>query len=426
MNRIGNRTVDKFEPNYTGPYCIKKVHADRVSYDLCDLEDPDQIIRAHHVQLKPWKDPPNYIVEYMARSPIFVSVSDEGGVDEPESGYRPSSLIVPIGHLSASSDSVSSSSSDSSDSSGPGSSSRRSRVRFQLDSVGVSDQDVSESSGFSGFSPRSILKPSRVTATGDDVRGIPIETAASPPAGDGLVASSFVEGVAPAVMPSWELSPIAKEPVIPVCSPGSSVVVDALAPVSSPSVSFQSSPIPSVSSSLRVDPPLSEPRSFDLSVLDDVRLLFEGASAELEGFFNFLSRTACDVQTLIGEDGPADFSGFAVSTPAEENRLVLRRRMAALRGEVEEMRVRFAQGRKQHRERCLELRRRISLGPGDVSHSFPDGLALPSPPHTRSRGRAQDLPHVQPRVLERRVVLGLVIGGMTGVVVNTVVNVHNL
>ena len=306
VNRIGNRTVDKFEPKYAGPYCIKEVHTNRVSYDLCDLDDPDQITKAHHVQLKPWIEPPKYIIEFMARSPIYGSVSEEGIVDDSEACYRPSRLVgnaldqasssvssesssSSVSRVSSGSSlsSVSSSSSDSSDS--PRTGIRRSRVRFQVDG---SVRDSSMSSSFSGFSPKPILKPSRALADGDDPRDDLLGNVVSPLAGSGLVASSFLEEVAPSV--SWDVSPIANAPVglqdsllpVPVDPVVSSHVTSTI-------TMYADSPLASADLAWRPRKvsPASAARFLDLSVLDDLHLLFEGASAELEDYFDRVSRT---------------------------------------------------------------------------------------------------------------------------------------
>ena len=92
-----------------------------------------------------------------------------------------------------------------------------------------------------------------------------------------------------------------------------------------------------------------------------------------------------------------DFSGFTPVTPVDRERRDI---LNVIRGDIEELRVRLAQSRKRHRERCVTLRRRISLGPGDRSTLHSNVPLVLSPPQTRSHGRAQELPWVQPSVLE--------------------------
>ena len=85
------------------------------------------------------------------------------------------------------------------------------KVRFRLDGNNGTTGD--SFSSFSDVSPKkSILKtPVNLTDTVDDLS----EGTLSPLAGNGLVASSFTEEIAPVILPtfadSWELSPISGE-----------------------------------------------------------------------------------------------------------------------------------------------------------------------------------------------------------------------
>ena len=59
IEKKGRLTVDKFRPKYEGPFIVSKVHRNGVTYEL--EGDDGSILRAHHSQLRQWKDPPNYI-----------------------------------------------------------------------------------------------------------------------------------------------------------------------------------------------------------------------------------------------------------------------------------------------------------------------------------------------------------------------------
>ena len=60
---LGHKTSNKFLPRFNGPYWVTKVNANMVTYELIDLED-GTLTRAHHVQLKAWLEPPNYIKKH--------------------------------------------------------------------------------------------------------------------------------------------------------------------------------------------------------------------------------------------------------------------------------------------------------------------------------------------------------------------------
>ena len=65
----GRQNVDKFKSKYSGPYKIVESHGNKVTYILRD-PDSDRLFKAHHVQLKPWKNPPKYIIDHLRRFPI--------------------------------------------------------------------------------------------------------------------------------------------------------------------------------------------------------------------------------------------------------------------------------------------------------------------------------------------------------------------
>ena len=67
--RTGRQNVDKFKPKYNGPFIIEKVNENKVTYVLKDPDSGDTF-KAHHVQLKPWKNPPKYLLDHLRRFPI--------------------------------------------------------------------------------------------------------------------------------------------------------------------------------------------------------------------------------------------------------------------------------------------------------------------------------------------------------------------
>ena len=67
--RTGRLNVDKLKPKYSGPYLVLSVNENGITYILQDPDD-GQTFKAHHVQLKPWRNPPRYIVEHLRRFPI--------------------------------------------------------------------------------------------------------------------------------------------------------------------------------------------------------------------------------------------------------------------------------------------------------------------------------------------------------------------
>ena len=65
----GRLNVHKFGPKYDGPYEVVHVNANDVTYELRNLHTND-IVRAHHIQLKPWREPPKYVVDHLQRFPL--------------------------------------------------------------------------------------------------------------------------------------------------------------------------------------------------------------------------------------------------------------------------------------------------------------------------------------------------------------------
>ena len=61
--------IHKLEYKFDGPFNVIKVNPNRVTYEL-SCPDTGRIIKAHHTQLKLWKDPPAYILDHLERFPL--------------------------------------------------------------------------------------------------------------------------------------------------------------------------------------------------------------------------------------------------------------------------------------------------------------------------------------------------------------------
>ena len=60
---IGNVTTNKMLPRFDGPYQVAKVFSNNVTYELLNVED-EKTIKAHHIQLKLWREPPGYLKKH--------------------------------------------------------------------------------------------------------------------------------------------------------------------------------------------------------------------------------------------------------------------------------------------------------------------------------------------------------------------------
>jgi hypothetical protein len=124
----GHETTNKFKPRFEGPYSVVTVHQNGVTYEMQRVDD-QQVIRAHHSQLKRYLIPPNYLSEHPYFKLINGRVEDDIPVVPVE--IAPGRLITSAYYSSDSSSGVSDSEeslseeslSDESDSSLGGSSS---------------------------------------------------------------------------------------------------------------------------------------------------------------------------------------------------------------------------------------------------------------------------------------------------------------
>ena len=66
---LGHLTTNKLMPRFDGPYRIDKVNANKITYDLTNLESGNSV-KAHHVQLKLWYEAPSYITKHLQFYPL--------------------------------------------------------------------------------------------------------------------------------------------------------------------------------------------------------------------------------------------------------------------------------------------------------------------------------------------------------------------
>ena len=70
IERPGRLTVHKMIEKYDGPFRVKQVFDNGVTYEL--LTGTGDTIRAHHSQLRKWKTPPSYMTDVVPESPNLV------------------------------------------------------------------------------------------------------------------------------------------------------------------------------------------------------------------------------------------------------------------------------------------------------------------------------------------------------------------
>jgi hypothetical protein len=72
IEQPGRLLVNKLAERYSGPYLVKRVNDNRVTYVITD-EETAREVRAHHTQLRPFHEPPSYI----KRHPYFREMKDD-------------------------------------------------------------------------------------------------------------------------------------------------------------------------------------------------------------------------------------------------------------------------------------------------------------------------------------------------------------
>ena len=75
INRPGKLNIHKLQYKYSGPYQVIKVHANDVTYIIKD-EFTGQTHKVHHSQLKPWRRAPKYIVDHLKLFPMRPKLLD--------------------------------------------------------------------------------------------------------------------------------------------------------------------------------------------------------------------------------------------------------------------------------------------------------------------------------------------------------------
>ena len=84
---LGNLTSNKLVPRFDGPYQVMKVNANKVTYELLSLEE-EKMVKAHHVQLKPWYQAPGYLLKHLQ---LYDSVELEEDMN-----LDPSPVVNPV------------------------------------------------------------------------------------------------------------------------------------------------------------------------------------------------------------------------------------------------------------------------------------------------------------------------------------------
>ena len=82
---VGNLTTNKLLPRFDGPYQVIKVFSNNVTYQLIDVET-GKTVKAHHIQLKLWREPPGYLKGHFRR----------GGDDVSERSPNPNAPVALI------------------------------------------------------------------------------------------------------------------------------------------------------------------------------------------------------------------------------------------------------------------------------------------------------------------------------------------
>ena len=65
INRIGNKLEYKLARKFSGPYTVSKVQSNGVTYEIRDSHG--NVFKAHHKQLKPWREIPSYLTDILPR-----------------------------------------------------------------------------------------------------------------------------------------------------------------------------------------------------------------------------------------------------------------------------------------------------------------------------------------------------------------------
>ena len=99
--RSGRLNINKLKDKYDGPFRVVVAHQNKVTYILKD-ESSGQTFKVHHSQLKPWRNPPKYIIDHLRRYPIKNNdgdVLDDLDVNDNCMPYVPYSSPVPLNNV---------------------------------------------------------------------------------------------------------------------------------------------------------------------------------------------------------------------------------------------------------------------------------------------------------------------------------------
>lgn len=418
---LGNVTVNKLIPRFDGPYRVMKVNSNQVTYELIRLED-EVVVKAHHVQLKAWCEPPWYLKRHnqfygstlsspvgieptveSVGSPTLDSDPEEDSDSSSDSGFLPMSVLRVQRFLNQRRPVLCKPVLNHSGLYRPKSILKPSRtferksmeraLRLFEDSnvLSLSVMELFEgSSNIVDFTP--ILSPIVIAQlTEEELEVIPVALASNElevmpllEEGRPVFASSFSNGHAE-VLCDWNVSPIRP------ASSLSSVNVSA----NTPELAESTNPFRNPDGSWKSREQLQEEVT---QIEQECGISFQQISVEVE-----------NIGTTT-QDMSLDFSGFPVSI-SEECR-ILRETISALRigtcqtvtpattrrislspvlRDIQEARQSIERNRRISRARVIERHRRYST-------SEASGI---SPPFTRSRGKAIPLSHVQSKVLER-------------------------
>lgn len=405
---LGNLTTNKLVPRFDGPYQVCKVNSNKVTYKLSNLEE-DTVLKAHHVQLKPWLEPPFYLKRHVK---FYGNVDlDPAAVSDNETPAYPTPSIVEENVISSSDDDA-----------------PNMPIALMAQFLKYRSKETLAPVIIEPSKPlKSILKPPRtyeerrlvkMLEEHDVLDETPVLEATMfssevQHSSSDVVASSFIDDEICRLVFDWNVSSIVSE--------------------DNSSASLSDDSFQEVSNSYLLENLFQSPAN---PFRDDNGSLKEREQIQtevnlIEGLYNLnyaqLSQQLWDQASgdqtsdhesdiVISPPEGHEFSGFSVlpSTPTGRssgwmdpvvrNRQLLQDKLTALRegetslsssasrrvslspvlSEIREARQIIEQNRVRSRNRAIQLRRRLSF----------------SPPFTRSQGEAASLPNVQDHVLE--------------------------
>lgn len=83
INKTGHQLKYKLGQKFEGPYIVKKIQSNKVSYAITKENAPHKkLIKAHHKQLRAWNDVPQYLIKYLTSADIETSSSSSESISE--------------------------------------------------------------------------------------------------------------------------------------------------------------------------------------------------------------------------------------------------------------------------------------------------------------------------------------------------------